>query len=69
VPHERVSQRGAELLVRLREAAHVDALLEEVRRKGGRVVALMPQRETLEDVFLSEIGGRSEAPSPARLPG
>jgi ABC-2 type transport system ATP-binding protein len=73
VPHERVWQRGAETLVRLREAGHVDALFDEVRRKGGRVLALVPQRETLEDVFLNEMGGRPEetpnpAPSPARVP-
>jgi ABC-2 type transport system ATP-binding protein len=71
VPHERVWQRGAEVLLRLRESAHVDALFEEVRRRGGRVVALAPQRETLEDVFLNEVVGRGEptaAAPPVRVP-
>ncbi len=55
VPHERVWQHGDQVLVRLDDPQHVESLLEEVRRHGGRVLALVPQRETLEDVFLNEV--------------
>ena len=62
VIHERVWQRGDETLVRVHDSRQVDLLVEEVRRRGGRVVALVPQRETLEDVFLQEV--RRETPRP-----
>jgi len=70
VPHERVWERGQEVLVRVFEAAHVDGLVDEVRRRGGRIVSLVPQRQTLEDVFLNEVrGGRPKeaerTPAPA----
>jgi ABC-2 type transport system ATP-binding protein len=71
VPLERVWERGQEFLVRVFEAAHVDALVDEVRRRGGRIVSLVPQRQTLEDVFLNEVrGGRpAEAEQPPATAG
>ncbi|MEE9218967.1 MAG: ABC transporter ATP-binding protein [Acidobacteriota bacterium] len=64
VPHQQVWQRNECVLLRVHDPAQVEALVREVPRLGGRLLALVPHRQTLEDVFLSEVG----EPRSGRLP-
>lgn len=66
VPHEKIWQRGEQVVVRLQEAEQVDTLIEEVRRLGGTLRSLVPHRRTLEDLFLGEVG--YEAPEETKAP-
>ena len=50
-----VSRDGGETLVRARDEAAVQALAEAVLRRGGTLKGVVPQRESLEDLFLREI--------------
>jgi ABC-2 type transport system ATP-binding protein len=45
---------------------HVDAACDEVRRRGGRILAVTPRTRTLEDVLLDEIE-RTRQVDPKRL--
>ena len=51
----KVVSRGAQVLLRLDDPSRVDSLVELVRRSGGRLVSLVPQKRTLEDLFLEEV--------------
>ncbi len=66
VPHEKIWQRGEQVVVRLQEEEQVDTLIEEVRRLGGTLRSLVPHRRTLEDLFLGEVG--YEAPEETKAP-
>ena len=48
----RSRRRGSELIATLAGDADVDAYLAKVREAGGRVAAVTPHHETLEDLFL-----------------
>jgi ABC-2 type transport system ATP-binding protein len=50
---------GEWLVVRGLEAERVPDLVAEVVRLGGRVHAVEPRHQTLEDRFLQLLGGRS----------
>ena len=50
-----VSRDGGETLVRAPDEAAVRALAEAVLRRGGTLKGVVPQRESLEDLFLREI--------------
>jgi len=50
-----VSRDGGEMLVRARDEAAVRALAGEILRRGGNLQSVVPQRESLEDLFLREI--------------
>ncbi len=52
-------RQGERVLFRFGEEAAVDKALREVLDAGGRVVALAPQKRSLEELFLSEV--RAEA--------
>jgi ABC-2 type transport system ATP-binding protein len=52
-------RQGERVLFRFGEEAAVDKALREVLDAGGRVVALTPQKRSLEELFLSEV--RAEA--------
>jgi len=54
-PGDVLSRRGDEVLRRITSEVELTALLEAVERSGGRLVSLVPQRETLEEVFLREV--------------
>ena len=43
-------------LVRVEGVAALTALLSAVPAAGGEVLSVWPRRETLEDIFLREIG-------------
>ncbi len=47
--------QGERVLFRLRTEADVDALLRRVLEAKGRVVAVTPQKRSLEDLFLAEV--------------
>jgi ABC-2 type transport system ATP-binding protein len=50
-----VSRHGEETLVRARDEAGVRALVLAVLERGGTLRGVVPQRESLEDLFLREI--------------
>ena len=52
-----VAQEGEWLTVRGIDAARVPELVAEIVRLGGRVYAVEPRHESLEDRFLSLLGG------------
>lgn len=56
-PHERTCRDGiTRVLVRIRDQAAVDALVDRLRRGGVSIVALMPRRRTLEQAYLQIVG-------------
>jgi ABC-2 type transport system ATP-binding protein len=52
----RVRRTGDELSLTLPPDADVDAWLASARARGAKVVAVAPRHETLEELFLREIG-------------
>ena len=62
LPGKLLSRRGREVLRRVDSEEELQLLLRSAERAGVRLLSLVPQRETLEEVFLREIG---EAPEPA----
>ncbi len=63
-PGEVLSRRGDEILRRVTSEADLERLLAEIGRSGVRLVSLVPQRETLEQVFLRQV--RSTQPEEPR---
>ncbi len=53
---ERLPAPGLELLLRVREERELDALLRCAFEAGARIRAVIPCRDTLEDLFLRKIG-------------
>jgi len=49
--------RGAYRHVRVPDVATMTRLVADVAAAGGQVVSVWPRRETLEDLFLREVGG------------
>ena len=47
-------QRGEETFIRVAEA-EVNDLLQELLKKGGELISLIPRKETLEDIYVSQI--------------
>ena len=47
-------QRGKEAFIRIEEV-EVNDLLQELLKKGGELISLMPRKETLEDIYVSQI--------------
>jgi hypothetical protein len=62
LPGEVVATQGDERILRL-PPEQLDTLLDGVRAAGGRVVQVIPNRRTLEDLLLTELG-RNAPPSP-----
>ena len=62
----RVIAEGASLTVTVAEYDAAERIIERARSAGGRLMALVPRRESLEEYFL-----RTQSPSPgaARAPG
>jgi ABC-2 type transport system ATP-binding protein len=56
-PGEPLAVRGTESLVRVKSEADLARLLEAVRGAGGRLIAVVPHRDTLEDLYLKEVAG------------
>ncbi len=51
-----LSSEGVEHLLRVPNVDALGQLLEATRRAGGQVLSVWPRRDTLEDLFLREIG-------------
>ncbi len=51
-----VSNRGAHTLVRVPDVDALTRLVADVAAGGGQVVSVWPRRDTLEDLFLREVG-------------
>jgi len=60
---DRLSHRGDDSLVRVPNVDSLERLLAACRESGGQVVSVWPRRDTLEDLFLREVGAAAE---PAR---
>jgi ABC-2 type transport system ATP-binding protein len=68
LPARLLSHRGAETLWRVGSEEELTRLLAEAESRGGRLVSLTPQRETLEEVFLRQVrgdGARGGEPQPS----
>jgi ABC-2 type transport system ATP-binding protein len=50
--------RGPETLVRVHSEADLAGILEAIRGGGGKLIAVVPHRDTLEDLYLKEVSGR-----------
>ncbi len=64
---EAVTSRGDERIVRL-PPEQLDDLLVQVRQAGGQVVQVIPNRKTLEDLLLSELGRNDPTTPPGVSP-
>jgi len=53
---ERVSSTGDEHLLRVPDIDGLARTLDATHRAGGQVLSVWPRRETLEDLFLREVG-------------
>jgi ABC-2 type transport system ATP-binding protein len=59
---ERLSNEGGEHLLRVRDVGVLARLLESLEETESQVLSIWPIKDTLEDLFLREIGrGRDEA--------
>jgi ABC-2 type transport system ATP-binding protein len=57
---EKLESTGPDSLLRVSDVTELGRLLEAVRRVGGQVLSVWPRRDTLEDLFMREVG-RDEA--------
>jgi ABC-2 type transport system ATP-binding protein len=64
VPAEALSRRGEETLVRVADVAALTRLLNAVQDDGGQVLSVWPRRDTLEDLFLREVGAATAGELP-----
>ncbi|HJT19323.1 MAG TPA: ABC transporter ATP-binding protein [Nitrospira sp.] len=60
---KRIVKRGRQSLVVLPNAEVVDQTLVEIKRLGGRIISITPQRGSLEDLFFQEAEGAPDTPS------
>jgi hypothetical protein len=59
----RTVAHGSEILLELPGDGSVEKVIDLVRAEGGRIVSVLPKRESLESLFLREVGQSSgEAP-------
>jgi ABC-2 type transport system ATP-binding protein len=49
-------EQGRKILVRLEREDDLPGLLRSVTRAGAKLVSVIPQRKSLEDIFMAEIG-------------
>jgi ABC-2 type transport system ATP-binding protein len=59
---EAVSSAGDEHLLRVADVAGLSELLVAAGRSGAQVLSVWPRRETLEDLFLREVGHAPRRP-------
>jgi ABC-2 type transport system ATP-binding protein len=53
---EDIIQSGRKVMIRLDDENVVPEMLKRIDRGGGRIVSVVPQRKTLEEVFIGEVG-------------
>jgi ABC-2 type transport system ATP-binding protein len=61
-----VSQRGDRVVVRLSPDADINGALNVLMTSGARIVAAVPQAQTLEDYFMGAVGRASNTGTQAR---
>jgi len=61
-PGEPLSRSGDEWLLRVHDVVGLERLLAAARSSGAQVVSVWPRRDTLEDLFLRELGLAGDAP-------
>lgn len=49
-------RRGDQVLIKLDDEARVNEILDQVLKQKGRVVSIIPHKQSLEDLFLTESG-------------
>ena len=54
-----VYETGEHVSLKVKDEYNVDAILQVIRDGKGRVVSVIPQRETLEEYFMKKTGGNS----------
>ena len=54
----RILQRGDRCLMMLPGQDHLDRVLAVLRTAGGKLVSVIPHKESLEDIFLEQTSGR-----------
>ncbi|MBN1781617.1 ABC transporter ATP-binding protein [bacterium] len=52
-----IVQQDEHMLVRLENDADVQRTIGDIMRLDGRIVSVVPQKRTLEDIFMTELGG------------
>lgn len=52
-----VLQRGGDFLVVLQEEAQLPSIIDWTTKRGGKIVSVVPRRESLEDIFMEEMKG------------
>jgi ABC-2 type transport system ATP-binding protein len=57
---ERLSSQGNDHLLKVGDVASLARLLDTLIRAGGQVLSVWPRKDTLEDLFLREIGRSRE---------
>jgi ABC-2 type transport system ATP-binding protein len=53
---ERLSSEGEDHLLRVADIASLARVLDSLQRSGGQVLSIWPRKDTLEDLFLREVG-------------
>ena len=56
VDQENLIISGRKVMIRLEHEDTVPEILKRIDRGGGRIVSVIPQRKTLEEVFIDELG-------------
>lgn len=59
----RVLQQGRQCLIVLPSTELLDETIEEIRRRGGRLVSVTPHKASLEDLFFQEEARMRETPA------
>src|SRR4030066_758542 len=52
-------ETGEHVSIKVKDENKIDAILQVIRDGNGRVVSVIPQRESLEEHFIKKIGGRT----------
>jgi len=53
-----ITTKGEESLISLKEESALSKLIQWTMREGGKIVSIVPRRETLEDLFIEEMKGK-----------
>ncbi|MEW5806010.1 MAG: ABC transporter ATP-binding protein [Acidobacteriota bacterium] len=54
-----LSSKDGERLVRIYSEMELNLFIEELGKSGGHVISILPQRETLEDLFMRKVGEKA----------
>ena len=50
-------RQDEKMLVRFEEEQRMQDFLEKLNRRRGRIISIVPQKKSLEDIFMTQIGG------------